>query len=115
MNALKALVIGMGVLILIGIGLVGYGLTRGKQAAQQPQQAQQAQQAQVQMQDVAIEPHEPYKATVPVPASWRLEQMSAAGDRVVLRFSSPEGDRLMVYSARTGQPVGTFTLVPADH
>ena len=107
MNALKALVIGMGLLIVIGIGLVGYGLSRGKPHAQLPGQPP--------MQQVTIEAREPFRAKVPVPAGWKLEQVTATGNRLVLRFSTPDGDRLTLLDAETGLPAGTVTLVPDTH
>ena len=96
MKALKALVFGMGILIVVGIGLVGYALSRGKQ----PQQP------------LTIVEVAPFEATVPVPRGARLEQVTTAGDRIVLRFSGAEGDKLVVLNAHTGEAAGTITLVP---
>ena len=101
MKALKTLVILMGLLIVVGIGLVGYALSRGKQKPQ--------------MQEVTIEAREPFRATVPVPSGWKLEQVTASGNRIILRFSTPDGDRLSLLDAETGLPAGTVTLVPAGH
>ena len=101
MKALKALVIGMGILIVVGISLVGYALSRGKQKPQ--------------TQEVLIEAREPFKATVPVPSGWKLEQLTATGSRIVLRFSTPEGERLTLLDAETGRPAGTIDLVPDSH
>ena len=96
MKALKALVAGMGILIVVGIALVGYALSRGKQ---QPHPA-------------SVAELQSFDATVAVPRGGKLEQVTTAGDRIVLRFSSPEGDKLVMLDARTGQPAGTIALVP---
>ena len=101
MKALKALVAGMGVLIVIGIGLVGYGVMRGKPKAE-PMTAE----------HMTILSLEPFDTRLPVPRGSKLEQMTNAGDRIVLRFAGPDGDKLIVVDSRTGQPAGTITLVP---
>lgn len=106
MKALKALVIGMGLLIVIGIALVGYGLSRSK-----PQPG--ATMADSRTPTTLPEAKAAYfSSELPVPKGGHLEQVTATGDRLVLRFSSPEGERLVLLDARTGQPAGTITLVP---
>jgi hypothetical protein len=105
MKALKALVIGMGILIVIGIGLVGFGLTRGK-----PQQATAV--TQTTAPEIKVGP---FTSELPIPPGARLEQVIAAGDRLVLRFSSAEGDKLVLLDSRTGQLAGTIALVPSTH
>jgi len=102
MNALKALVIGMAVLIVIGIGLVGYGLMRGKQqASSQPQTVTLLTTAE----------GTPFDVTLPLPHGARLEQVAATADRIVLRLSGPEGDKLLLIDSRTGKLAGTLALV----
>lgn len=96
MKALKALVFGMGILIVVGIGLVGYALSRGKQPSH----------------PATVVDAQTFDASVAVPRGGKLEQVTAAGDRIVLRFSSPDGDKLVMLDARTGQPAGTIALVP---
>ncbi len=100
MKALKILVIAMGVMILAGIGLVGYGLSRGK-----PKPA-----AMPGVETVAAVGV--FATQYPVPKGSKLEQVSAAGDRVVLRFSGADGDKLVLIDAHTGQLAGTVTLAP---
>ena len=101
MKALKTLVIGMGVLIVIGIGLVGYGLVHGHPAQPPP--------AETALTDVK---GGYFTSEVPVPRGAKLEQVTAAGDRLVLRFSSPEGEKLVLLDAHTGQLAGTIALTP---
>ena len=50
-------------------------------------------------------------STVPLPAGARVEQMAAAGGRIVLRVASPGGERLVVLDPALGT-VGTFVLAP---
>jgi len=103
MNALKALVIGMGVLIVIGIGLVGYGLMRGKQVSQ-PQAIA-----------IATTDSAPFDVTLMAPHGAKLEQMSTTADRIVLRYTGPEGDKLLLVDAHTGHLAGTLALAPDTH
>ncbi len=102
MNALKALVIGMAVLIVIGIGLVGYGLMRGKAVQPQPQTVTLPTMAE----------GTPFDVTLPLPHGARLEQVAATADRIVLRLTGPEGDKLLLVDAHTGKLAGTVALVP---
>jgi len=103
MNALKALVIGMAVLIVIGIGLVGYGLMRGKQPAQKQAIA------------LVTTDSAPFDVTLTAPRGARLEQVSTTADRIVLRYTGPEGDKLLLVDAHTGHLAGTLTLAPDTH
>jgi hypothetical protein len=100
MKALKALVIGMALLIVVGIGLVGYGLMRGKQPAKPL---------------VMVHGSDSFDVHLAVPPGAKLEQMATAGDRIVLRFSGPEGDKLLLVDPLTGELAGTIALVPAAH
>jgi hypothetical protein len=106
MKALKALVIGMGVLIVIGIALVGYGLTRSK-----PQPGATVAGSHVQA-PVSEAKSGYFTSELPVPKGAHLEQLTASGDRLVLRFSSPDGERLVLLDSHTGQLAGTIALVP---
>jgi hypothetical protein len=105
MKALKILVMSMGLLIVIGIGLVGYGLTRGTpRPAATPGTAE--------IGTPAPTPATPFAFQYPAPKGSRLEQVLAAGDRVVLRYSSPDGDRLVFLDSHSGQLAGTILLPP---
>jgi hypothetical protein len=104
MKALKALVITMGLLIVVGVGLVGYALVRGKPGSAPA---------------IAENPATGVKggyftSELPVPKGARLDQVSAAGDRLVLRFSSPEGEKLVLLDSHTGQLAGTISLIPEN-
>jgi hypothetical protein len=104
MKALKLLVISMGLLIAIGLGFVGYGLSRKTPhpaaATPIPGTAE------------VSGPITPFALQYPVPKGYKLEQVLAAGDRVVLRYSCPDGDRLLFIDSHTGQLAGTILLPP---
>ncbi|MDA8231894.1 MAG: hypothetical protein M0006_11205 [Magnetospirillum sp.] len=107
MKALKALVIFMGILVVAGMGLVGYGVV-----TKLPRGAGKAPAA-------AAPPAGGTPATpafgavpVPVPAGARVEQMAVAGDRVVLRVTGGGGDRLIVLDPASGRVAGSFVLAP---
>jgi hypothetical protein len=103
MKSLKALVIGMGLLIVIGLALLGYGLYRntGHRSV-----------AKAVPVDVGDVEHGYFSVDLPVPAGNHLEQMAVAGDRVILRFSGADGERILVLDPRTGHLTGTIALVP---
>jgi hypothetical protein len=93
MTGLKTLVISMGILILLGIGLVGYGLTRTHR------------------------PPEPITAAafasdLPVPHGAKLVSVNATQDRVVLHFSASDGDKILLLDPHNGQVMGSVNLVP---
>lgn len=101
MKALKILVIGMGLLIVAGIGVLGYGLSRSKPHPAVMMVATPG------VETAAV----PLFATqYPVPKGAKLEQVSALGDRILLRFSGPEGDKLVLLDSHTGQLAGTILL-----
>jgi len=100
MAGLKTLVMAMGVLILVGIGLVGYGLTRGKQAAPTSAAAQAGY----------------FNSELPVPHGAKLVSVSATNDRVVLHFNAGDNsDKILLVDAHNGQVTGTVTLLPESH
>jgi hypothetical protein len=104
MKSLKALVIGMGLLIVIGLALLGYGLYRNmghspssKAGSSGPGDAGRAY----------------FSVDLPVAAGNRLEQMAVAGDKVILRFSGSDGEKILVLDPVTGQVTGTIALIPS--
>lgn len=104
MKALKILVISMGLLIVIGLGFVGYGLSRKTpHPAATPGTTETG---------APATPVAPFAFQYPVPKGSRLEQVLAVGDRVLLRYSSPDGDRLVFLDSHSGQLAGTILLPP---
>lgn len=102
MQGLKALVFGMAALLLAGIGVLAWGLARHWQGAEMPAAAGDAD-----AQSFAA-------AQVPAPPGMRFEQMTATADRVLIRFSGAEGERIVVLDARSGRVTGTIQIPPAD-
>lgn len=104
MKSLKALVIGMGLLIVVGLGLLGYGLYRNTMHVASTKAA---------VPGGTGEGGNTYFAVdVPVSAGNHLEQMAVAGERVILRFSGADGERILVLDPLTGRLAGTISLVP---
>ena len=90
MAALKALVIFLGVLIVGGFAVVA-----------------------VTIYNRAAAPKADKVVSIPVPPGGPAIDMTAAEDRIVLRYRLPNGqERLVLVNARTGQPAGTIDLVP---
>jgi hypothetical protein len=98
MKAIKILVAVMGLLLIAGLGLLGYGLTsktgKSGRAAAPP--------ASVQFDAVSV----------PLPAGARTEQMMVVADRIVLRMVGGGPDRLVVLDPAAGTVVGSFVLTP---
>ncbi len=110
MKALKVLVAGMGVVIVLGLALVGYGLYRNNHLKAPAESVQTVPAGP----SGAASPVAPFYASeLPIPTGSRLEQVLSAGDRVVLRFTGDDGDRLVVLDPRNGQVGGTIQLIPA--
>lgn len=108
MKALKSLVLFLGVLLVTGLGLLGYGLyskahLKGGAAASAGAAPTTA---------VAAVVAEFGTVQVPVPAGARVEQMVTAGERVVLRLSGPAGERVLVLDPGQGKVAGAFALTP---
>lgn len=102
MKALKVLVLLMTLLLVAGLGLVGYGVLN------------RAPHAKAGHSDVATVPASDFgEVTVPLPAGARIEQMAVAGDRVVLRLVGGGPERLVVLDPAGGRVAGGFVLVPA--
>ena len=103
MKSLKALVIGMGLLIVIGLALLGFGLYRNM--GHQPSAKA--------VPTGTSEAGQTYFAVdLPVMAGDHLEQMVVAGEKVILRFSGVDGERILVLDPHTGHLAGTISLVP---
>jgi hypothetical protein len=90
MAALKLLVIVMGVLIVLGVGGLIYGLAMR----------------------VELPRAGAADGTIALPAGARVLDMAAAGDRLVLRVALPDAsERLLVVDLAHGRQIGTLELV----
>jgi hypothetical protein len=105
MKALKILVISMALLIVVGLGLVGYGMMR-----KTPHPA-----ATTGTVEMAATPAAatPFAFDYPAPKGAKLDQVLAAGDRVVLRYSAVDGEHLVFLDSHSGQIAGTI-LLPSE-
>jgi hypothetical protein len=106
MKALKGLVAFLGLLLVIGLGVLGYGLytkahVKGTGAG-----------VVAATRSALVLPDEFGTIPVPLPAGSRIEQMSAVGERVVLRLSGGGPERLLVIDPVHGKVVGLFVLSP---
>ncbi|MGE5506611.1 MAG: hypothetical protein ACM31L_19470 [Actinomycetota bacterium] len=90
----------MGVLLLAGLGLLGWGLWNKGHRTAGPASA------------AVAESGGFGRVELPLPAGARVEQMLAAGDKVVLRVSGGGPDRLMVLDPAQGRVLGSFDLAP---
>lgn len=104
MRAIKGLVLFLGVLLLAGLGVLGYGLYSKAPGKGTPSAG--ASRA------VAPAVAEFGQLAVPVPAGARIEQMVVAGDRVVLRLSGGGPERIVVLDPGLGKVAGGFVLTP---
>ena len=102
MKAIKALVAFMGILLIAGLALLGWGLysqagklaTKGKRP-------------------VVVSTQDFGAIAVPVPPGTRIEQTLVAAERVVLRLKdSVGGERLVVLDPANGSVAGSFVLTP---
>ena len=99
MKAIKALVAFMGVLLVAGLALLGWGLysQAGKMATKSKPTATAEEFAAV---------------AVPLPAGARIDQVLVAGERVVLRVTGAGPDRLVVLDPAAGTVAGSFVIAP---
>jgi hypothetical protein len=102
MKALKALVIGMGVMIIAGLGLVVFGLYRTNHAPSGSAPTPTAKSGY-------------FSTELPVPAGTKLDQMTAAGDRVILHITDGDTDRILILDPQSGQITGSISLVRPSH
>lgn len=113
MRAIKALVIFMGILLIAGLGLVGYGLySKAGKLSKTPAD-----------QTAVTAPAPPSGAepvaeggfgtqTIPLPPGSRVEAMNSAANRVILHIAGPDGSRLVIVNPVNGAVTGTVLLKP---
>ena len=101
MKAIKGLVVFMGVLLLAGLGLLGYGVTT--QVGKKPRPAAAA---------TAVPGTAFGAVAVPVPAGAKVEQTLVVGERVVLRLTGAGAERFVVLDPADGTVAGSFVLSP---
>lgn len=100
-KAIKALVAFMGVLLVAGLAVLGWGLSNTAGKAGKPRPAAAAVAAGADFGNV----------NVLVPAGSRIEQTLVVGDRLVLRLSGG-AERLLVIDPVAGAVAGSFVLTP---
>jgi hypothetical protein len=101
-KAIKALVAFMGVLLVAGLAVLGWGLSNAKGGAK----------SKAAPATVATASEQFGTLAVPVPAGARVEQTLVVGERVVVRMSGAGGERLLVLDPAEGKMVGSFVLTP---
>jgi hypothetical protein len=92
-QALKALVIGMGVLIVIGVTVIVVTVFN-------------------RIQDRDDNGAEPQRLEVAIPAGATLLEVVPNGQRLVLRLETPDGAQIMVVNLRSGAVETTLVLRP---
>lgn len=109
MKALKALVAFMGVLLIAGLALLGYGLYdragkigKGTVSASAP----------ISVPLLSSTGDQFGQMAVSIPAGAHIEQSWVVGPRLVLRLTGAGPDRLLVLDPANGQVAGTMILTP---
>ncbi len=101
-QALKALVIGMGILIIIGMALLGYGIYQKTQelVTEEGKPAQSAKPSFGQ-------------AKITIPQGCRIVDMKPAGNRLYVRTGPDQScSRIYVVDVTTGKTLGTLVASP---
>lgn len=102
MKAIKGLVLFMTLLLVAGLGLLGYGLYN--KAGQLGKGGGVA--------DAAIPGQQFGTVGVPLPAGAKVDQVLVAGGRVVLRVTGGGPERLVVLDPAEGAIAGSFVFSP---
>ena len=101
MRAIKALVIGMGLLLVVGLGVLGFGLYRASVKTTAP----------------AAAPSPPIAGfgtvTVPLAPGAQVISLHEAGGRLAVLVDEGGARRVVVLDPATGTLAGSFVLVPA--
>ncbi len=102
MQAIKALVLGMGVLIVAGLGLLGYGFyTQSDRLERGGGQTAPA---------AAASARAFGEVTVPLAAGGRITDVAAAAGRLAVRVAEPAGERILILDPSDGSVAGSFVL-----
>ncbi len=108
MRALKALVIFMGILIILGISLLAYGLI--VKLGKAPISGQE--------ESVSLSPLAPTvpggRLDITAPHGSRFEQMEIANSRVVLRFATQDAQILLFVDPLDGKVTGPIVIAPVN-
>ncbi|MBC7905667.1 MAG: hypothetical protein H7Y60_02840 [Rhodospirillaceae bacterium] len=105
MKAIKALVVFMGILLVAGLGMIGYGVaTKTGKPDMVAKPVSAAPVAGAQFGEI----------TIPVPAGARLDQTLVVGQMVVLRVTGAGTERLIVLDPADGRITGSFVLSPEN-
>lgn len=102
-KAIKALVAFMGVLLIAGLAVLGWGLSNTSKSVGKAKPA---------VLGVATAGEAFGTLAVPVPAGARVEQTLVVGERLVVRLSGAGGERLLVLDPAEGKVAGSFVLTP---
>lgn len=114
MQVLKVFVIGMAAVIVIGTGVLAYGWTHHwNKNSVTPDVAPTVPADRVHAPLTDLDAGAaPFDVNVPLPDGMHFEQMEATGGRVLLRFSGPEGERIVVIDPRSGRVAGAIGIAP---
>lgn len=117
MRMLKAVVIGTAILIVVGVGVLIWGVTHhwsessGKLAPSAASSNSGA--AAGVAPTVGSSAQESIAAEIAAPDGMHFDQMTATADRVLLRFVGPLGDRILVVDPKSGRVIGTISIAPS--
>lgn len=112
MKALKALVIFLGVLIVIGMGVLAYGIML-KFDAWQARKDNQPPPATVDMGSPTVVEPWAGNTKVAVPAGSSVAETIVGEGQLIVRLSIPNGSqRYMIFDLSTGKQIGSIDLQP---
>lgn len=109
-QVLKGLVIGMGILIVVGMGVLGYGLYK---QAQELGGGGGAEPATIGTKDTKAK-NGFSEALLPIPAGCKIADIKPDGDRLYIITGGPEPAcaRIMIVDPKNGKIMGTLKAAP---